>query len=389
MLGTRRHLHRHSVLLAAIAALLILTHPVMGQLSALDLESPILPGGSSVAAPVQTAQPMHNASTAVHGPGVGHIPNAASASVPMHQGQFPVGSSFPGQKVNGGQVAQASFIGCSSCGSVGCSGCDDYGAGFAAPPGIGMWIRADYLSWFESGMDVTPLVTSSTGIPADTQTLLTLGAAETNIEFGGRDYDNNSLDGWRIEVGAWLDAGATFGILGRYFSTEEHTTSFGANSVFSEGFNDFNFLGIPFFNPDGDLEDALDIAVLNEREGALAIDIESQLSSWEILFRRLAETGPNYRLDWLYGYRNLRLDESLNLSARTVVTDAAAGTLGTDIVLNDSFEVENQFHGIDLGITGHSREGCWSLDFLVKVALGVMNQEVIVDGSQLISIPDH
>ena len=251
-----------------------------------------------------------------------------------------------------------------------------------------MWIRADYLSWFESGMDVIPLVTSSSGIPADTQTLLTLDATETNIEFGGRDYDNNGLDGWRIEVGAWLDSGATFGIVGRYFQIDEHATSFAANSVFSEGFNDFNFLGIPFFNPDGDVEDALDIAILNEREGALTIGIESQLSNWEILFRRLAETGCNYRLDWLYGYRNLRLDESLNLNARTVVTDAVAGTLGTDILLNDSFEVENQFHGIDLGITGHSREGCWSLDFLLKVALGVMNREVVVDGSQLISIPD-
>lgn len=261
--------------------------------------------------------------------------------------------------------------------------CDDYGPGFACPPtGLGMWIRADYLIWYEKESDVIPLVTSSTGFPADPADLMTLGTPETRILFGNEEVDDNPLDGWRLEVGTWLDTAATYGIFGRYMEAGDR------NLNFSAGPNDFNFLGIPFFDPDIAAEDALDLTIPNQRLGLIDVNLEGDVKSWEILYRRLAETGSNYRLDWLYGYRNFALDEMLRLSASTLVTDAAAGVVGTQIDVLDQFDVENRFHGIDLGISGHSHQGCWSMDFLVKVALGVMNQEVDVFGEQVISIPN-
>ena len=280
-------------------------------------------------------------------------------------------------------VAQTSFNGCMSCGSIGCNGCESYGPGYACPPtGLGMWIRADYLIWYEKESDVVPLVTTSTGFPVDPADLLTLGTPETQIVFGNEQVDDNPLDGWRLEVGAWLDAAATFGIFGRYMEAG------GRNLGFNAGPNDFNFLGIPFFDPDIADEDALDLTIPNQRLGLVGVSLEGDVKSWEILYRRLVETGSNYRLDWVYGYRNFTLDETLRLTASTLVTDAAAGIVGTQVDLNDQFDVENRFHGIDLGITGHSHQGCWSLDFLAKVALGVMEQEVDVTGAQLISVPN-
>ncbi len=349
------------VAITAISVLLSFAVPLEAQIGGLDLESPILPG-ASVPAPQYTPVPQHTQP----------IPTS-----------MPIGSSIDFESAAPNGVAQANFVGCNSCGSIGCHGCDDYGPGYSCPPGVGLWIRADYLVWYERDMDTIPLATTSTGIPAtNADDLLDLDAAETSVLFGGRGLSDDPLNGWRLEVGAWLDAGATFGIFGRYFEVEDRSFGFAANS------NQFDFLGIPFFNADDASEDALELVVQGERTGAVAIEIEGGLRNWEILFRQLSETGSNYRLDWVYGYRNLRLFEDLRLDASTT-NFVPLGNIAQDtsISLNDTFRVKNQFHGVDFGVTGHSHEGCWSLDFLLKVALGVMDQEVTVDGQQFNIIP--
>lgn len=333
--------------IAAIAlGVLSLSHtPGWAQgVSALNLEAPILP--QDIAAPI-----------------------ASSAG--------PVGTSVVPS------VAQTSFVGCTSCGSVGCTGCDDCGPGFACSANVGVWIRADYLVWYEKNMDTIPLATTSSGIPVvNPDNLLDLDATETSVLFGGRSLNGNSIDGWRLEVGTWLDANATYGLFGRYYEAGNRSHSFSSNS------DQIGFLGIPFFNSDANQEDAIELAVPNERIGALDIEIDGSFRSWEILFRRLAQTGSNYRMDWVYGYRNTRLHDSINLNAATLnVIDIGLTPADTAVSLRDTFDAKNQFHGIDLGITGQSQEGCWSLDFMLKVALGVIDQEVTVGGNQITDGP--
>lgn len=335
----------------ACILLVVLSHQLAAQeIPSMQLDAPILPG-EMAGSPTAQATTMTSAS------------------------EVPVGSSLSPDAM------QSNFVGCPSCGSVGCGGCDEFGPGYQCPPGLGLWIRADYLIWYEKDSDVLPLVTTSTGFPAAPEQLMTLDAEETQVLFGDQEVDDNPNYGWRLEVGTWLDAAATYGIMGRYTGLD------GRNIDFSAGPDDFNFLGIPFFDPDIGAEDALNLTVPNERRGQVAVNLSGDMKTWEILIRRLAETGSNYRLDWLYGYRNFSLDETLQINASTLVTDPSAGILNTLIELDDRFDVENQFHGIDLGFTGHSHQGCWSMDFLLKVALGVVEHEVDVRGQQLISIP--
>jgi len=294
-----------------------------------------------------------------------------------------VGTSvLPDPSMSAMDVQPATYMGCDACGSIGCGGCDEFaGPGFQCPPGLGLWVRADYLLWSEKDSDMIPLVTNSTGFPADPADLLSLNAGETGILFGGEEINDNPLDGWRVEIGAWLDAAATHGILARYFDVA------GRDITFNAGPGDENFLGIPFFDPDIDSEDALGLIIPNERTGIVDINLRGDVKNWEILFRRLADTGANYRYDWLYGYRNFSLDETLRIDASTLTTGGNTSPIDTLIELTDQFDVENRFNGIDLGLTGHSHQGCWSLDFLMKIALGVMEKEVDVSGTQLISIP--
>jgi len=330
--------------LIAITAIgfLLSGQPVEAQIGGLDLESPIVPAGPPVLEQ-QYAQPQLNA--------------------------MPIGSSVDFQSGTANGVAQTNFIGCTSCGSVGCHGCDDVGPGYSCPPGLGLWIRADYLIWYEKNMDTIPLVTTSSGIPNDPDTLLDIDAAETSVLFGGRGLADDPLNGWRLEVGTWLNADATLGIFGRYFNVGDRSFGFSDNS------GRFRFLGVPFFNGDANREESLDLRIPNERTGNVNVQIDGGLRNFEILCRRLAETGSNYRLDWVYGYRNLRLHEDLTVNLASQFDT-------TTIASFDSFKVKDQFHGFDFGVMGQSHQGCWSMDFLLKVALGVMDQELTIDGRQ-------
>lgn len=351
------------------------------ELPPVDLAMPVLPDGMT--------------SGALNLPGV-----------PVAQAGQPIATSDPSTVVAGSrsiavgssvspQVMQANFIGCTSCGSVGCTGCDEYaGPGYACPPStIGLWVRADYLIWYEKEADVIPLATTSTGFGADPGALLALSAAETRVLFGGDEVGDNPLDGFRIEVGAWLDAAQTNGIMGRYFEVGDRLSEFNA------GASDFGFLGIPFLNTDigsgggagtGPGEDALELTVADERNGQIAIAISGDVKSWELLFRRFSESGCNYRRDWLYGYRHFSLSETLSLNASTIVTNVPAGSIvpvGALSSFRDQFDVENRFHGLDVGMTGHYHQGPWSMDYIAKIALGIMTSEVDIDGSVTNTVP--
>ena len=347
----------------ALALLLIAIRSGEAQeLPPLQLDVPVLPPGETAPQPV-----------------VSYVPNQTGAigSAITH----PAPAMMPNM-ATGMPVQPVSFDACEGCGSIACGGCYSPEAGFQCPPsGLGMWVRADYLIWYEKESNVIPLVTSSTGFTANPQDLLTLPAAETTLLFGGEDFSDNPLDGWRVEVGAWLDAAATSGIMGRYFDVS------GKEIRFSRAPGDVNFLGIPFFDPDIAGEDALDLTIPNERTGRVDINLTGDVKGFEILGRRLGQTGSNYRIDWLYGYRHFSLDETLNLSAATLTTGGNIAPLDTLVEVNDRFDAESRFHGFDFGLTGHSHEGCWSLDFLLKVALGSMNKEVDINGSQRISVP--
>ena len=285
--------------------------------------------------------------------------------------------------VIGSPVAQASYLGCTSCGGGGCDSCGGGGAvgPVCTPPSIGLWMRVDYLRLWEKGGSVPPLVTNSNGFPADPQDLLTLSASETSVLFGGDEVDDNPFGGLRVELGTWVDAAATTGIYGRYLMTDDRSVNYATD------FTEEAFLGIPFFDSDSNSEDAFDLTIPNERFGDVSVDIDTSFEAWELLVRRVGKTGCNYRVDWVYGYRHVDLDESLQLTANTTVSDAAAGIVGTVITVNDQFRVDNRFDAFDFGITGHSHQGHWSLDFLVKVALGNMSQEIDIQGSQLVSVP--
>jgi hypothetical protein len=82
------------------------------------------------------------------------------------------------------------------------------------------------------------------------------------------------------------------------------------------------------------------------------------------------------------GYRFLRLDDSVDVvEDLTSLDTSAAGSF----LLRDHFQTQNQFHGVDLGTAFRLCKGCWSLDFLSKIALGNTHSTVNIAGSTIIT----
>lgn len=260
-------------------------------------------------------------------------------------------------------------VACDSCGGGGCTSC-------SGGSGIGFWFRADYMMWWEKETYLPPLSTSATGAAP------IIGDPGTVVRFGDDFLNDNPLDGYRFELGAWLDPGYNLGLFGRYFSSGDRDIQFAA------GANDFEVLGIPFFNPATGLEDALLLTFPGEREGSQNIRYDGEIDGWELLLRRIATTGCNYRVDYLIGYRHLSVDEGLTMNATTTVLPGSPnGIEGQTVSLRDSIRTENKFNGVDIGLTGQSTEGCWTLDFLAKIALGQMDRQIDIQGNTLIVTP--
>lgn len=87
-------------------------------------------------------------------------------------------------------------------------------------------------------------------------------------------------------------------------------------------------------------------------------------------------------MDWLAGYRFLRLEESVLIQEDLVSLETANPG---SFVLRDAFYTKNEFHGGDLGAVYEVARGPWMLELLTKVALGQNRQQVRIAGSTSIT----
>ena len=268
----------------------------------------------------------------------------------------------------------------------------------ARPTGGGLWARADYLLWWAKGMDIPPLVTAgSTGI---------LGDDDTTILYGGDQILDDARSGLRLTLGGWLDCNRRYGIEGDYWYLGEKSTRFLAES--DEGGSPALFR--PFYNvnprnDDGSFDpparaDAELVSLPDVLQGAVQVNAFSELSGAGIRFRRrlcCASSCVSYcdaccrqhvvprstRLDFLIGYRYLRLHEGL--SVRETLTSLLLMPDEGSFGIVDSFDTSNNFHGVDLGVMWEGSWGRWSLDLLGKLALGNIEQVVKINGQTTIA----
>lgn len=292
--------------------------------------------------------------------------------------------------------------GCDSCGGGGCTSCGTGDAlglcgGCNTPPRFCIcfpshgWVHAEYLSWYQDGMRVPALVTSSP-TTTDRANAGVLGLNTTTL-YGNDDLFTDQSSGFRIRFGWWLSSFPGIGLEGEYLGLGEQTESFFARSTGQTG---SQILARPFYNTLTGSEASELVAFPNVVSGDIAVDSTNKFDGAAFRFRRQmccssgcgfsqlnCQTVPtSSRLDGTLGYRFWELKESIQVQERLtslVTTDPGS------FIITDRFETRNLFNGAELGVLWQGRRGWWSLDALMRLGIGNVNQSVTVSGSSAVT----
>lgn len=331
---------------------------------------------------------------------------------PIHSdhGVYSSGGSYcdalpPGQCGCGDALCTGCDGGCDSIGSCaggccgnGCSTCGEYCSPEAWRPCVTLclpqdgWVSFEYLLWWQDGLELPPLVTTSTSNTVPRSEAGVLGVPTTRTLFGGNDVLTDSFDGGRLRFGLWLDRCHSWGIGGEYFEIGRETETFRRSSTGDP------ILARPFFNTQTGDEDAELVAFPGILSGTVAVEVESQLAGGGFHLRHLRCCNEGCgnglfggcpekfcsRSEMMIGYRYLQLDEGVRITENLVSTDQ--NNPGTFDIL-DRFETLNQFNGFDLGWMYRRTRGYWNFDTTLRLAVGNTKQTVRIDGNTTINDP--
>ena len=255
------------------------------------------------------------------------------------------------------------------------------------------WFSAEYLLWYQKGMNLPPLATAN-----DINVAPNLFPGQgTSILFGGSDdHLEGSLNGLRLSFGFFLDHCHEWSIAADYFGWDAIT-----EGAFFVG-NPNQSLGRPIFNAAEAGRPRAEFVNFNGLNaegvavnvtGNLDIDMSSELQSGGFQFRRFLvcrdgcgdtifmNLPANYRsrIDLGIGYRYTELDESLMITEALTFPGATAPN--NALTMSDNFVTQTQFNGFDFGMFYTRHRGCWTLDMQGRFGLGVNNQQVDIRGN--------
>lgn len=255
------------------------------------------------------------------------------------------------------------------------------------PGGAGQtryWLMGEYLLWWVKKADAPPLFTTST----DPNDQGILDRATTSVVLGG-PIGSNPLSGARLSGGMWLDDCQQKGIDFSGFFLGQRTARASFNS------SQFATLARPFLEFNRGIESVELINSPGVFTGRATLEAPTQL--WGLDANLICNLGcccdvcgvdcPKSRDFYgLAGFRYLNLKEALVITENVSGADVAqAGSLrnSTDTVI-DSFQTRNQFYGGQVGLGSRWYRGDWSLDLKGKLALGVTDQQITINGSQVL-----
>jgi hypothetical protein len=242
----------------------------------------------------------------------------------------------------------------------------------------------NYLGLRMEGMAVPALATTS---PAGTAQAVAGQLPDATVVIGNEKLGSDWRHGGEVRLGWWLVDGQFLGIEGFFAATETEETNVNITATGASGV----ILARPYFDFVGNVEDARILAFDNfnngqatvDLDGAIDVSTESDFQSGGITFRHVmwANFEANTRVDFIGGYRYLRIDETLTIRDRQFTPPFGIVPAVLDERL-DLFETENQFHGGEIGIDAQLYEDAWTFQLIGKCAFGNMHQSLDIDGSR-------
>jgi hypothetical protein len=247
--------------------------------------------------------------------------------------------------------------------------------------GSRLFASAEYLQWWNKGRQLPPLVTTSPlGTPATQAGVLDPGglpSATASILVGDEAIGSNLQSGARLTFGAWLDDCESVAVAVRVFGVIGNDESYSLSS------DEYPILAVPFINRDPavDAEYASLLGYPNMRNGAADITAGNEVYGGQVFLRYLVDSGPNYRIDMLTGYRYNRINDDLDMNFHT-------NTTTTDYYFHDNFKTRNSYNAGEVGLLGEFSCSKWTLSTLGTISFGNMAQRVTIQGENAVTSDD-
>ena len=246
-----------------------------------------------------------------------------------------------------------------------------------------VWVQAEGLMWWLKGNPLPAMVTTSPSV-TERNSAGVLGQAGTEILFGNGRVDGQMRGGFRtalgVRLGHWVDSLMDAELEAGFMWVGDGQDS---GDFFAASAGD-RILARPYYNAQTDAQASHLVAFPTVAAGLIEIETSSDLLSTGLVFRRAWMDNPWGRLDWLAGYRYLRLKEELFARENYIAADpTGAFAPGTDVEVMDLFNTWNEFHGVDLGVKYWVDRGPWTLEFTGKLAVGALIRTMEIDGGTL------
>jgi hypothetical protein len=252
--------------------------------------------------------------------------------------------------------------------------------GSQGPP-FRFWTEADYLLWFIRPNHYPPLLTSgSTGI---------LGRSDTTVVLGGSDLDRTERNGGRLTIGGWITDYQGFGLEGSFFVLESIKKDFTGTSTGGAG---SPALFRPFFNVLTGAQDSEAITFPGVFSGTVqaanaGVQCDTgRFAGADAHFIGNIACGPDWRWDFLVGYRYLTLDDRLSFIENQFTNPAQVGG-GTVTTIEDRLNTSNRFNGFDIGLRAEWHSERFLAKGFARVAFGATDETVGRFGQTTAFIP--
>ncbi|MGL4421625.1 MAG: BBP7 family outer membrane beta-barrel protein [Gemmataceae bacterium] len=256
-----------------------------------------------------------------------------------------------------------------------------------------VWLNSEYLLWFMRSQPVRgPFVT--TGARAEAGIL---GAPSTSILSGDGDQGYGLASGFRVTGGWWKGDDRRLGYEFSGFALEQR----GIYDFFQSDTNGVPVIARPFVDATTGAQQVLAIAFPNTVSGSVLASTTTQTWGAEAnmllnLFRSCPDEASPVTISTLAGFRFLQIEENLNISSASTllgVNSAAYGglTVGAPATISvvDDYNALNRFYGGQIGIKADWKWSKWNFSGSLKVAAGIMNQTLDVQGTTSVNDPSR
>lgn len=240
-----------------------------------------------------------------------------------------------------------------------------------------MWFRVEALTGWFKGAKTPALLTTG-----PQESLGILGEPGVTVLYGNETVHLKQHYGARIAVGGWFNPSQKIGFEGNYFWLMNNTVQ---TEITSTG---DPLLARPFFNTLTGLQDSAQVANLTipgspdilPLQGQIKITHESRFQGFEVLAVGNWARGNAGRVDWVNGFKYLRLDEGIGITENLFTPADENGVIANRFLVYDDFSTENTFWGWTFGLRSQWYWGCWTLGLSTQMALGMTRQTVEING---------